>query len=210
VKNLENVQGDERDVIFISVGYGPDASGYVAMNFGPLSAEGGERRLNVLISRAKLRCEVFASLRAEDIDLARASGRGVRAFKTFLQFAETGRLAAPAQSVGEEMSPFEEAVRRAVEGLGFEVHPQVGVAGFFVDLGVVDPERPGHYVLGIEVSSATAPPIIRRARHATATGCGRPCSRITVGSSIAFGARTGSNARTSNYARSPQPSSRPA
>jgi very-short-patch-repair endonuclease len=155
VKNLENVQGDERDVIFISVGYGPDASGYVAMNFGPLSAEGGERRLNVLISRAKLRCEVFASLRAEDIDLARASGRGVRAFKTFLQFAETGRLAAPAQSVGEEMSPFEEAVRRAVEGLGFEVHPQVGVAGFFVDLGVVDPERPGRYVLGIECDGAT-------------------------------------------------------
>jgi very-short-patch-repair endonuclease len=155
VKNLENVQGDERDVIFISTGYGPDASGYVAMNFGPLSAEGGERRLNVLISRAKLRCEVFASLRAEDIDLARASGRGVRAFKTFLQFAETGRLVAPAQSVGEEMSPFEEAVRRAVEGLGFEVHPQVGVAGFFVDLGVVDPEKPSRYVLGIECDGAT-------------------------------------------------------
>ncbi len=155
VKNLENVQGDERDVIFISTGYGPDASGYMAMNFGPLSAEGGERRLNVLISRAKRRCEVFASLRAEDIDLARASGRGVRAFKTFLQFAETGRLSAPAQSVGEEMSPFEEAVRRAVERLGYEVHPQVGVAGFFVDLGVVDPEKPGRYALGIECDGAT-------------------------------------------------------
>ena len=155
VKNLENVQGDERDVIFISVGYGPDASGYVAMNFGPLSNEGGERRLNVLISRAKRRCEVFASLRAEDIDLARVTGRGVRAFKTFLQFAETGRLATAERTTGEEMSPFEEAVRHAIESLGFEAHPQVGVAGFFVDLGIVDPAKPGRYLLGVECDGAT-------------------------------------------------------
>lgn len=154
VKNLENVQGDERDVIFISVGYGPDANGYLAMNFGPLSNEGGERRLNVLISRAKRRCDVFASLRADDIDLARVTGRGVRSFKTFLQFAETGRLADAPESLGEEMSPFEEAVRRAVEGLGYEAHPQVGVAGFFVDLGVVDSENPGRYLLGIECDGA--------------------------------------------------------
>ena len=154
VKNLENVQGDERDVIFISVGYGPDASGYMAMNFGPLSNEGGERRLNVLISRAKRRCEVFASLRADDIDLARATGRGVRAFKTFLKFAETGRFAIAERTVGEEMSPFEEAVRRAIESLGFEAHPQVGVAGFFVDLGIVDPAKPGRYLLGVECDGA--------------------------------------------------------
>lgn len=154
VKNLENVQGDERDVIFISVGYGPDSSGYMAMNFGPLSNEGGERRLNVLISRAKRRCAVFASFRADDIDLARVTGRGVRSFKTYLKFAETGILAAPAESVGEEMSPFEVAVRRAIETLGYEVHPQVGVAGFFVDLGIVDPEKPGRYLLGIECDGA--------------------------------------------------------
>jgi len=109
------VQGDEREVIFISVGYGPDASGYIAMNFGPLSSEGGERRLNVLISRAKRRCVVFASLRADDIDLARATGRGVRCFKAFLQFAETGRLAVPERTAREEDSPLEEAVRRAIE-----------------------------------------------------------------------------------------------
>ncbi len=154
VKNLENVQGDERDVIFISVGYGPDPSGYMAMNFGPLSSEGGERRLNVLISRAKRRCVVFASFRADDIDLERVTGRGVRSFKTFLKFAETGILATPAESVGEEMSPFEVAVRRAIETLGYEVHPQVGVAGFFVDLGIVDPEKPGRYLLGIECDGA--------------------------------------------------------
>lgn len=154
VKNLENVQGDERDMIFISVGYGPDASGYMAMNFGPLSAEGGERRLNVLISRAKRRCVVFASLHADDIDLARVSGRGVRAFKTFLQFAETGRLGVAERSEREEDSPFEEAVKRAIESIGYEVHPQVGVAGFFVDLGIVDPAKPGRYLLGIECDGA--------------------------------------------------------
>ncbi len=71
VKNLENIQGDERDVIFISVGYGRNQSGYMAMRFGPLNAEGGERRLNVLISRAKYRCEVFSSITADDIDLER-------------------------------------------------------------------------------------------------------------------------------------------
>src|SRR5690606_6570646 len=89
VKNLENVQGDERDVVFISVGYGRDQNGYVSMNFGPLNREGGERRLNVLISRARRRCEVFTNLRAEDLDLNRTQARGVAAFKRYLQFAET-------------------------------------------------------------------------------------------------------------------------
>lgn len=155
VKNLENVQGDERDVILISVGFGPDPNGYVAMNFGPLNSDGGERRLNVLISRARQRCEVFSSIRAADIDLARAPGRGVRALKSFLDFAETGRLKEAARSTGDEMSPFEEAVRVAIEGLGFEAHPQIGVAGFFVDLGVLDPQKPGRYVLGVECDGAT-------------------------------------------------------
>ncbi len=154
IKNLENVQGDERDLIFISVGYGKDAHGYMAMRFGPLSMEGGERRLNVLISRAKKRCEVFSSIVAEDIDLVRASGRGVAAFKTFLNYAKTGLLAVATHSGREEESPFEEAVRRAVESLGHEVHPQVGVAGFFIDLAVRNPEQPGHYLLGIECDGA--------------------------------------------------------
>ncbi|PIQ84626.1 MAG: hypothetical protein COV75_01315 [Candidatus Omnitrophica bacterium CG11_big_fil_rev_8_21_14_0_20_63_9] len=154
VKNLESVQGDERDVIFISIGYGRNASGYMAMRFGPLSNEGGERRLNVLISRAKKRCEVFSSILAEDIDLERASGRGVATLKTFLEFARTGRLGISRRSGLEEQSPFEEAVRRALESLGYEVHPQVGIAGFFIDLAVVDRERHGRYVLGIECDGA--------------------------------------------------------
>jgi very-short-patch-repair endonuclease len=154
VKNLENVQGDERDVIFISVGYGRDANGYMAMGFGPLSLEGGERRLNVLISRAKLRCEIFSSITADDIDLERARSRGAAAFKTFLSFAQTGRLAISQPTDAEEQTPFEEAVAEAVESLGYQVHRQVGIAGFFVDLAVIDPNQPGRYILGIECDGA--------------------------------------------------------
>jgi very-short-patch-repair endonuclease len=154
VKNLEKVQGDERDVIFISVGYGKDVHGYMAMRFGPLSNEGGERRLNVLISRAKERCEVFSSITADDIDLNRAGGRGVVAFKAFLSFAQTGRLAIAEHTGREEQSPFEEAVRGGLESLGYEIHSQVGIAGFFIDLAVVDRDRPGRYLLGIECDGA--------------------------------------------------------
>lgn len=150
VKNLENVQGDERDVMFISVGYGRDRTGYMAMAFGPLGAEGGERRLNVLISRAKRRCEVFSSITAADIDPERAKGRGVHALRTFLAFAQTGRLATAAASGRDEDSPFEESVQRVLESLGHEVHSQVGLAGFFIDLAIVDRERAGRYILGIE------------------------------------------------------------
>jgi very-short-patch-repair endonuclease len=155
VKNLENVQGDERDVIFVSVGYAKDASGFMAMSFGPLSVEGGERRLNVLITRAKKRCVVFSSITADDIDLERGRGRGVAALKTFLSFAQTGRLSIAAVTGEAEQSPFEEAVRHAIQSLGHEVHPQVGIAGFFIDLAVVDRDTPGRYLLGIECDGAT-------------------------------------------------------
>jgi very-short-patch-repair endonuclease len=154
VKNLENVQGDERDVMFISVGYGRDSKGYMAMGFGPLSLEGGERRLNVLISRAKLRCEIFSSITADDIDLERARSRGAAAFKYFLSFAQTGRLPIAEPTDNQEHSEFEEVVAQAVESLGYHVHRQVGIAGFFVDLAVVDPNQPGRYVLGIECDGA--------------------------------------------------------
>ena len=114
VKNLESVQGDERDVIFISIGYGKTAEGYVAHNFGPLNSEGGERRLNVLITRARLRCEVFTNLRHDDIDLARTQSRGIAALKTFLKYAETGVLDVPRPTGGEADSPFEEAIMQAI------------------------------------------------------------------------------------------------
>lgn len=155
VKNLENVQGDERDVILLSVGYGRDAQGRFAMRFGPLGAEGGERRLNVLISRARRRCVVYSSIRAEDIDLERASGRGVAALKTFLAFAETNRLALADTSDRRQDSPFETAVQQSLQALGHEVHAQVGLAGFFIDLAVVDPDQKGRYLLGIECDGSS-------------------------------------------------------
>lgn len=155
IKNLENVQGDERDVILISVGYGRNPQGYMAMRFGPLSAEGGERRLNVLISRAKRRCVVYASITDEDIDLERGKGKGVQSFKLFLHYARTGRLGIASQSDRAPDSTFEIQVATALQEKGFQIHPQVGIAGFFIDLAVADQSRPGRYLLGIECDGAS-------------------------------------------------------
>jgi very-short-patch-repair endonuclease len=154
VKNLENVQGDERDAVFISIGYGRDASGYVSMSFGPLNAEGGERRLNVLITRARVRCEVFTNLTADDIKVEPGSKEGLVALKEFLQYAETGKMDVARSTGRETMSPFEDAVIAALTAKGYEAEPQVGCGGFFIDIGVRDPERPGSFVLGIECDGA--------------------------------------------------------
>ena len=155
IKNLENVQGDERDAIFISVGYGRTPVGTLPMSFGPLNQDGGERRLNVLITRARRVCEVFTNLTAEDIDLGRSGSRGVRALKTFLQYAKEGVLDVSVVTGREPDSPFEESVLSALQAAGYRVETQVGSAGFFIDLAVVDPERPGRYLLGVECDGAT-------------------------------------------------------
>ncbi len=157
VKNLENVQGDERDVIFISVGYGPTVpGGRVPMRFGPLGMDGGERRLNVLISRAKQRCEVFASMSDEDIDPDFAGTRkGVLAFKLFLHFARTGKMTMAESTGRDHDSVFEEQVAKALQARGYQVHRQVGLAGFFIDLAVSDADRPGRYLIGIECDGAS-------------------------------------------------------
>ncbi|QTG15566.1 DUF3320 domain-containing protein [Agrobacterium tumefaciens] len=155
VKNLENVQGDERDVILISVAYAKNSQGYMSMRFGPLGAEGGERRLNVLISRAKQGCEVYASITDEDIDLERGKGKGVFAFKLFLHYARTGRLSIAARADRGMDSVFEEQVMAALQDRGYQVHPQVGIAGFFIDLAVADDQVPGRYLVGIECDGAS-------------------------------------------------------
>ncbi|MDB5081434.1 MAG: hypothetical protein JWP00_3358 [Chloroflexi bacterium] len=156
VKNLENIQGDERDVILISIGYGRDTTGKVTLNFGPLTTKGGERRLNVLISRARQRCEVFTNLTDDDLDLNRTTSEGVKALKTFLKYARTGDLQAGPLPTGRPSdSPFEDEVRLALEARGHRVAAQVGQAGFFIDLAVIDPEQPGRYLLGIECDGAT-------------------------------------------------------
>ncbi|HET6376701.1 MAG TPA: AAA domain-containing protein [Methylocella sp.] len=157
VKNLENVQGDERDVILISIAYGPRIAGEPldSMAFGPVSAEGGERRLNVLFTRARVRCEVFASFSPGDIDLERATGEGPRVLKRFLQFAESGILHECLPAGGSFDSPFEAAVAEAVRSFGCEVDSQVGSAGFKIDLAVRDPAKAGRYILAIECDGAS-------------------------------------------------------
>jgi len=150
IKNLENVQGDERDVIMISIGYGRIEDGKVPMSFGPLNNEGGERRLNVLITRAKMRCEVFTNITSEDIKVTEGSRFGVRALKSFLYFAQFARFDTPDDIIPDQVRPFEEEVTRQLTKAGYTVRNKVGSAGFYLDLAVVDPENPGKYILGIE------------------------------------------------------------
>lgn len=164
VKNLENVQGDERDVIFFSITYGPDAAGKTTMNFGPLNGEGGHRRLNVAISRAREGVVIFSTLVPEQIDLARVRAAGVRDLKHYLEFALKGPRALVEQSLPtgrEPDSPFETAVIKLLRDRNWVVHPQVGCSGYRIDMGVVDPRAPGRYLLGIECDG--------RAYHSGAT-----------------------------------------
>lgn len=156
VKNIENVQGDERDVILISVGYGPHEAGgrLASMNFGPINGEGGERRLNVLFTRARARCQVFASFDPGDMDLTKTSRDGPRALKRFLEFAQTGQMNERTTADGGPDSPFEEDVAQVISSLGYLADHQVGSAGFRIDVGVRHPDRPGQYILAVECDGA--------------------------------------------------------
>ena len=160
VKNLETVQGDERDLIMLGIGYGPTEPGaqIMSMNFGPLNKEGGWRRLNVAITRARREMLVFSSFDASMIDLNRTNARAVRDLKHFIEFAQRGprALAEAIQgSVGGYDSPFEEAVAQGLRRKGWQVVPQIGVSRFRLDLGIVHPDRPGDYLAGVECDGAT-------------------------------------------------------
>lgn len=158
IKNLENVQGDERDVIYFSITYGADASGKMSMNFGPLNNDGGHRRLNVAVSRAREKVVIFSSLLPEQIDLSRVRAKGVQDLKSYLEFAIRGPRALLEQSfpTGREPdSPFEESVIRALREKGWIIHSQVGCSGYRIDMAVVDPCAPGRYLLGIECDGRT-------------------------------------------------------
>ena len=158
VKNIENVQGDERDVILVSVGYGPhEPNGrLLSMGFGPVNREGGERRLNVLFSRARMRCEIFVSFDWREIDLTRTKATGSRVLRRFLEFAETGQLGPDSKATGlGPDSPLEEDVAQVIDGLGYPVDHQVGSAGFRIDLGVRHPARTSQYILAVECDGAT-------------------------------------------------------
>jgi very-short-patch-repair endonuclease len=159
VKNLENVQGDERDVIILSVGYGPNETGRVAMQFGPLNRQGGERRLNVAVTRARCGMTVVTSMVAADIDLSRTGAEGVKLLRAFLDYAERGPRALDEAVSGAEEgafdSPFERAVYEELRRQGLTLHTQVGCGGFKIDMAVLAPGTTGRYALGVECDGAT-------------------------------------------------------
>ena len=160
VKNLENVQGDERDVMYFSITFGPTESNpQISLNFGALNREGGHRRLNVAVTRSRQQMIVYTSFSPEQLDSERSKSRGLNDLKKFLQFAETGGtqpLGSFAEgSVGGFDSPFEEAVAEALQNKGWQIVPQVGVSGFRIDIGIQHPDKPGVFLAGVECDGAT-------------------------------------------------------
>lgn len=151
VKNLENVQGDERDVILFSVGYGQDKYGKVLLNFGPLNREGGERRLNVAVSRARYEMKVFSTLVSDQIDLRRSTANGVAYLKSFLEYAEKGRSALlyNSEAPNKPVDGFVMEVASELRRSGFDVRTNIGCSGYRVDIGVVNPRNGTDYILGI-------------------------------------------------------------
>lgn len=156
VKNLENVQGDERDVIFFSVGYGYDKNRQMTMNFGPLNKPGGERRLNVAVTRAREKVIVVTSIKADDIS-SETKAEGVQTLRNYLEYAEKGPdiLNTPHQRTGTYESSLDEDIALEIQKLGYEVIPQVGCSGYKIDIGVNDPVNPGCYLLGVECDGPT-------------------------------------------------------
>lgn len=156
IKNLETIQGDERDVMFISTLYGPEtAGGKVHQRFGPINSASGHRRLNVLFSRAKRKIVTFTSLTAGDILADNHKNKGVRMFRAWLEYSKTGFIADDASLGGETDSPFEDYVIRQIESLGCEAVPQVGSAGYRIDIGVRHPDWPHGFIMGVECDGAT-------------------------------------------------------
>lgn len=159
VKNLENVQGDERDTIIFSIGYAKDQNGIMYMNFGPLSQNGGYRRLNVAITRAKYNVKLVGSIKPNDIDLERTTSEGVRMLREYIEFAIKGPDALQSEIIEPEKiyteSPFEEEVYKFLRGKGYNVVTQVGCSGYRVDMVVKHPTISGKYAIGIECDGAT-------------------------------------------------------
>jgi len=148
VKNLENVQGDERDVILFSVGYGPDLRGKVSSNFGPINKPGGGRRLNVAVSRARQEMVVFSSMRSDMIKVEATTPDGVRQMKGFLEYAEnSGRFRGTEQN--PEMSALAGSIAKALNENGYKTHFGIGNSKFRIDVAVIDPVRQDRYIMGI-------------------------------------------------------------
>ncbi len=157
IKNLENVQGDERDVIIISMTYGPEQVGSSAMHqrFGPINSNVGWRRLNVLFTRSKKRMHIFSTMSSGHIRANSKSSRGLQALKAFLEYCETGHLNQSVHTGKPAESDFEIAVMRELDKHGYECEPQLGVAGYYLDLAIRDPGQPGRFLMGVECDGAT-------------------------------------------------------
>ncbi|WP_345952877.1 DUF3320 domain-containing protein [Mucilaginibacter sp. PAMB04168] len=151
IKNLENVQGDERDIILFSIGYGPDEQSKVSLNFGPINREGGWRRLNVAVSRARYEMKVFSTLQADQINLNRTGSEGVAGLKAFLAYAEKGKTALPIRTSPENDpgDSFESLIAKVLREKGYNVHTHIGCSAYKIDIGVVDKDNPSGYILGI-------------------------------------------------------------
>jgi hypothetical protein len=157
VKNLENVQGDERDVIILSLGYGYDANGNITMNFGPVNKAGGERRLNVAVTRARERTILVTSIKASDIDLESARSEGTKILHDYLEYGEKGPAILRTVNLGKDeyLSPTEKTVAAVLNDLGYTVVSQVGCSLCPINMGVVDPHNSGSYLSGIEFDGST-------------------------------------------------------
>ena len=158
IKNLENVQGDERDTIIFSIGYAKDAAGVFHMNFGPLSKVGGERRLNVAVTRAKYNVKLVGSIMPTDINIDRISAEGPKLLRNYIDFAMNGigvlQRDVTESDIVEYDSPFEQAVYNFLDRKGYKVATQVGCSGYRIDLAVKHPTLSGKYILGIECDGA--------------------------------------------------------
>ena len=160
IKNIETVQGDERDTIFFSIGYGPlIPGGPVPLNFGPINRAGGEKRLNVAITRARENLRVISSFHANRVNISNSNSIGAKMLLSYLQYAEQGVEALPksvphGESCGEAESFFEDSVKEFLDSEGYEVNTQVGCSQYRIDLGLIDPRAPGRYLLGIECDGA--------------------------------------------------------
>ena len=156
VKNLERVQGDERDAIILSIGYGKNDRGDLVYRFGPLLSEGGERRLNVAVTRAKNRITLVSSFSAHDMDPERSAAEGVKLLRQYLQYIETGGSNLGDQVIDKPaLNPFEVDVRDTLQRHGLKLTPQYGTSGYWIDFAVQHPAQPGRHVLAIECDGAT-------------------------------------------------------
>lgn len=151
IKNLENVQGDERDIILFSIGYGPDEEGKVSMNFGPLNRDGGWRRLNVAVTRARYEMKIFSSIKGDQIDLRRTNSEGVKGLKNFLEFAEKGYVNLVESEEVRQNDKLIKSIAKYLNANGLEVKTNIGTSSYRLDIGVVDKNNPNQYIVGILV-----------------------------------------------------------